>query len=102
MIQWLKTTTAGEMLLYLFIAYNIIVLLLYGYDKMASKTGNVKMRIREKTLLWCAALFGGIGACIGVFALRHKSRHRPFLIVVPVACAVQALIAAFLIWQYLQ
>lgn len=102
MIQWLKTTTAGEMLLYLFIAYNLLVLALYAYDKMASKTGKVKMRIPERTLLRCAITFGGIGACIGVFALRHKSRHRSFLVVVPVSCAIQALLAAFLIWQYLQ
>lgn len=90
------------MLLYLFVFYNFIVLALYAYDKAVSKTGNVKLRIPERTLLHSAILFGGIGACIGVFALRHKSRHRSFLLIVPVSCAIQALLAAFLIWQYLQ
>ena len=70
------------MLGYILIFWNIIVFLLYGYDKiMAIKNG---WRVSEKALLVSAFFLGGLGAYFGMISFRHKTRHRIFRILLPV------------------
>ena len=54
---------------------------MYGIDKRKARRG--QRRISEKTLLTVAALMGGPGALLGMFALRHKTKHAKFIIGVP-------------------
>ena len=74
------------MLLYILIAWNIFIFLLYGYDKlMAIKNG---WRVSEKTLLMSAFLFGGIGAYFGMIIFKHKTRHKNFKFLLPLFCGL--------------
>lgn len=57
-------------------AWNAVVLLLYGYDKLKSK-GNGR-RVPERTLLLSGFLFGAVGALCGMYLFRHKTKHRYF------------------------
>ena len=68
---------------YYLAAINLISLILMIYDKIVSKTGNVKLRIPEKTLLLLAVLGGALGVFIGIYLFRHKSRHTNFKIITP-------------------
>ena len=69
------------MLGYILILWNIVVFLIFGYDKlMAIKDG---WRVKEKTLLLTAFLFGGVGAYLGMITFRHKTKHTMFKIVIP-------------------
>lgn len=61
--------------------WNIIVLLLYGYDKLQSTKGG--WRVSEKALLLSALLMGGAGAFAGMELFRHKTKHNSFRILVP-------------------
>ena len=63
------------------IIWNIVVFGMYGMDKRKARHG--KRRISENTLLTAAALMGGLGAMLGVFAIRHKTRHAKFTKGVP-------------------
>ena len=65
---------------------NIISFALYKRDKGLSQTD--KMRISEKTLVISALLFGGIGAAIGMYALRHKTKHTKFKIAAPIGLII--------------
>ena len=62
-------------------AWNVIVFVMYGLDKLKAKRGWA--RISEKTLLLSAAFLGSLGALLGMAAFRHKTKHTKFLLGVP-------------------
>ena len=64
------------------------------YDKYLAK--NNLWRIPEKTLLGIAAFGGSIGCWLGMYTVRHKTKHPKFTIGIPVILAVQLGIAIFL------
>ena len=73
-------------LLLIYLIWNIIVFLLYGYDKLRAKKG--KWRVSEKALLLCAFFMGGAGALVGMELFRHKTQHKSFKFLVPLFLAV--------------
>ncbi|MGI6030581.1 MAG: DUF1294 domain-containing protein [Eubacteriales bacterium] len=101
MLYNLMTMPLWKFLLYFYAVWNLLVFLLYLYDKTISKTGSVRLRVAEQTLLLSAFLLGGTGACVGVFALRHKSQHRSFVIWVPLCCIVQLSCVLYMGWYFL-
>ena len=80
-----------------FAIINIITLILYIADK--KKAIKNKWRIPESTLILFAFLGGFIGALIGMFKFRHKTKHAKFLILVPLATVLWcALIIASIVF----
>ena len=60
---------------------NVLAFILYGIDKRRSQR---KMyRIPENTLLWMARLGGGVGSWLGIKVFHHKTKHKRFMIIVP-------------------
>lgn len=59
-------------------------------DKRRAKTK--KTRIPEKTLFVTAALGGSIGAMAGMWAFRHKTKHKTFVYGMPAILTAQLLI----------
>ncbi len=68
-------------LVLLYIAWNFIVFIIYGVDKMLAKRG--ARRISERTLLTLAFFMGAVGAIFGMYTFRHKTRKTKFRILVP-------------------
>jgi uncharacterized membrane protein YsdA (DUF1294 family) len=65
-------------LLYTFLAINLIAFVLIGYDKrLAFKNKN---RISEKTLLLWVALGGTIGSSLAMSIFRHKTVKTSYLL----------------------
>lgn len=52
-------------------------------------------RIPEATLIGVAAIGGSVGALIGMYTVRHKTRHLKFTIGIPVILAVQMIAVSF-------
>ena len=52
---------------------SIITLFMYKLDKAKAK--KQKYRISEATLLILPWLMGGIGGLLGIYSLRHKTKH---------------------------
>lgn len=61
---------------------NIIAFILYGVDKHKAK--KQKWRIPEATLLFFAVIGGAVGALLGMYLFRHKTKHVKFLVIVPI------------------
>lgn len=78
--------------IYYLIIINIIAFFLMGIDKKKAQTG--AWRIPEKTLFLSAILGGSIGAIAGMQLFRHKTKHKTFVIGMPVILIVQLLLAA--------
>ena len=67
------------------VAVNLMTFLLYGADKRRAQKN--KWRIPEKTLLGAALAGGSVGALLGMYVFRHKTKHWKFKIGVP-ACLI--------------
>lgn len=52
-------------------------------------------RVPEATLLFLAVIGGSVGSLIGMYTVRHKTRHLKFTLGIPVILALQI---AALIW----
>lgn len=70
---------------------NIATFLVYAADKSIAKRKKGGRRVPERTLLWLSFLGGCVGACFGMFLLRHKTKHMRFLILVPLSLALWAI-----------
>lgn len=83
-----------EVLIYL-ISINILGIILTIYDKIASKKFR-KNRIRENVLLLIGVLGGAISMYITMKLIRHKTRHKKFMIGLPIILILQV---SFLIYK---
>ncbi|MBK5261127.1 MAG: DUF1294 domain-containing protein [Peptostreptococcaceae bacterium] len=77
------------------VIWNLIVFVLYGLDKYNSKGEG--HRISERTLLIAAFLFGGLGAFLGMHLFHHKTKHKKFIILIPVSIFVNILTVILLV-----
>ena len=88
----MKLTT---ILFFYLLLVNAAAFFLMGIDKYKAKKR--AFRIPEATLFIIAIIGGSIGSLLGMYAFRHKTRHRRFTYGMPFILLVQiALIIAFL------
>ncbi len=76
-----------------FLVWNLVVMLFYASDKRKAKRG--AWRTPEATLIALAWALGGVGAMIGMYGFRHKTKHIKFIIAVPLAFVVQLALIVF-------
>lgn len=74
----------------LFFAWNVIVMFVYGLDKMRAKRG--RRRISEATLLLCAIFLGACGAMFGMILFNHKTAKIKFRILIPLILVAEAVV----------
>lgn len=84
-----------ELLIGYLLFINLLTLVAYWTDKQKAKKN--KWRISEKTLLFLTAIGGSVGALIGMFAIRHKTRHIKFLLGVPALFALHVILIYYLV-----
>ncbi len=77
-------------LIYL-VSLNITAFILCGVDKSRAKKG--QWRISERALLLIGFFGGAFGVALGMAAFWHKTRRPKFRILVPLACALWAVVA---------
>ena len=70
---------------------NLIGFALMGADKRRARRH--AWRISEKTLFLAAILGGSLGAWVGMYAFRHKTKHWYFVVGMPLILALQIIIA---------
>lgn len=68
---------------------SIISIIVCIYDKIASKTGKVSLRIPEKVLFTVFPLLGGsVAMFLTMLVIRHKTKHWQML-VIPIIAVLQ-------------
>ncbi len=58
---------------------SILTFILYKIDKEKSKKG--QFRIKERDLLLCTIALGSIGGLMGLYIVRHKTKHWYFVLI---------------------
>ena len=74
---------------------SIVTVIVTVYDKIAAKK-RPRHRVPENTMLLLAVLGGGLAEYITMLLIRHKTRHRKFMIGLPVIIFAEALAIALL------
>lgn len=81
-------------MVYYFGAINLFTMLMFFVDKLSAKKQG--RRIPESTLFILAILGGSIGAILGMYLVRHKTKTPKFVIGIPVIIALQAALLMYL------
>lgn len=84
------------LLIYLLII-NALGFLLMLIDKWKAK--HHRWRIPEATLMGVAALGGSVGSLLGMYAVRHKTKHIKFTVGIPVILVVQIFAAVYFLYR---
>lgn len=86
---WVMTGSPLPLIAACLILINIWAFALMGFDKgRAGRRG--ARRVRERTLFLAALLGGGLGACLGMWGFRHKTRHWRFAVGMPLILLIEA------------
>lgn len=80
-----------ELLLLYLLIINAAGFVLMLVDKLKAK--KKLWRIPEATLMTIAALGGSVGSLIGMYTVRHKTKHLKFTLGIPLILAVQVILA---------
>ncbi len=72
-----------------FALISLIALVITVYDKVISKKAG-KRRVPEATLLLISVLGGSVSMYATMLFIRHKTKHKKFMIGIPVIMALQA------------
>lgn len=75
---------------------NLLAFVLMAQDKFKAQHG--RWRIPEKVLFAVAILGGSIGSILGMQLFRHKTKHRAFVIGMPLILVLQVVLSLVL-WQ---
>ena len=81
-------------LLYYLLIINAIAFLLMLIDKQKARKN--KWRISEAALMFSAVLGGSIGALLGMYTFRHKTKHLKFTLGIPTILVLQIFLVIFL------
>ena len=84
-----------KILLVYLLTVNAAAFLLMLVDKFKAKRN--LWRIPEATLIGSAVIGGSIGALLGMYTVRHKTKHLKFTIGIPVILAFQVVAAVVLL-----
>ncbi len=83
-------------LLYLLLI-NAVGFVLMLIDKWKAKHN--RWRIPEATLMTVAALGGSVGSLLGMYTVRHKTKHIKFTVGIPLILIAQTALAIYVIWR---
>jgi uncharacterized membrane protein YsdA (DUF1294 family) len=82
MFTSLSLIPLNQVLLFVYIAINLLSFVIIFIDKIKSKRKGTK-RISEGKLFFLATTFGALGVYVGMFTFRHKTRKWYFFIGIP-------------------
>ncbi|NLG02532.1 MAG: DUF1294 domain-containing protein [Clostridia bacterium] len=80
----------------LIVLLNVSGFIIMGIDKAKAK--RKVWRIPESTLFSIALVGGSLGVLIGMYVFRHKTKHKSFVIGVPVIFAIHLTLALFFVF----
>lgn len=66
-------------------------------DKWKAKKN--RWRIPEATLMTVAAIGGSVGSLLGMYTVRHKTKHIKFVLGIPAILVIQIFAAVYIIYR---
>jgi len=89
--------TIKNIVIYL-ISINLLGFMLMLFDKYKAKRS--MYRTAEKTLLTVALIGGSIGSLIGMYTVRHKTKHARFTVGIPIMLVLQIALTVYCVVKF--
>ena len=83
-----------------FAVISLITAIVTVYDKKAAKKFP-KNRVPEKVLFILAFLGGSVAELFTMLKIRHKTKHKSFMIGLPAIIILQVAVVGFLVYRYM-
>ncbi|MBO5065223.1 MAG: DUF1294 domain-containing protein [Clostridia bacterium] len=83
-----------------FAVVSLITVIVTVYDKRAAKK-YPQNRIPEKVLFILAFLGGSVAELFTMLKIRHKTKHKSFMIGLPAIIVLQVAVVGFLVYRYM-
>lgn len=77
---------------------NVVAVIICAIDKLKAKFND--WRISEKTLFIISVIGGALGMYITMQLIRHKTRHKRFMIGLPIVILLQSALAIYILHLY--
>lgn len=71
---------------------SVLSIIICIYDKLFSKFNKVKLRVPEKSLFILSALGGSVAMYLCMLLIRHKTKHKSFMIGIPLIILLHAVL----------
>lgn len=88
----------SQLILIYFVIINFVSIIVTISDKR--KAIKRKWRVPESTLLLLSAMGGSVAMYLTMQIIRHKTKHKKFMIGIPLIFILQCLLI-FLVWRYI-
>ena len=98
MLDLIKAYPIESIVIAYFLIISLISVIVCIYDKKISKKNKVELRVPEKNLLLLSAFGGGVAMYITMLLIRHKTKHKKFMIGIPAIIIAQLAIAFAILW----
>lgn len=79
----------------IYLCFSVFAVCITVYDKYAAKRR--KTRVPEKVLFLVALCGGSLAMYVTMLVIRHKTKHKRFMVGLPVIIAVQTVINLFIV-----
>lgn len=83
-----------------FAVISLITVIVTVYDKKAAKKFP-KNRVPEKVLFILAFLGGSVAELFTMLKIRHKTKHKSFMIGLPAIIVLQVAVVGYLVYRYM-
>lgn len=85
----------GPFLYIIYLCFSVFAVCITVYDKYAAK--RKRTRVPEKVLFLTALCGGSLAMYVTMLVIRHKTKHKRFMVGLPVIIAVQVLVNIFIV-----
>lgn len=85
--------------IYYIVIINLIAIFITILDKQKAKKH--KWRIKESTLFLFSALGGSVGMFLTMKSIRHKTKHKRFMLGIPIIFIIQSVLFFYVWWRIL-
>lgn len=85
----------GPFLYIIYLCFSIFAVCITVYDKYAAK--HKKLRVPEKALFLTALCGGSLAMYITMLVIRHKTKHKRFMVGLPLIILAQTVVNIFII-----
>ncbi len=89
MLSLIKAYPIESIVIAYFLIISLVSVIVCIYDKKISKKNKVELRVPEKNLLLLSAFGGGVAMYITMLLIRHKTKHKKFMIGIPLIIILQ-------------
>ncbi|WP_017814619.1 MULTISPECIES: DUF1294 domain-containing protein [Paenibacillus] len=96
----MRSITPESLLWIWLLVINCIAYITMSIDKSRAERRRTRHRIPEKNLFGLAAIGGALGIWVSMYTRRHKTKHRSFVVGIPLLLVLNILMYGYIFYRW--